>query len=337
MVTRWTLNNASGQQTWFGAIQFKYHNDMHLRNSLFRLHPSAPYYMCSGDGPDRFLDAQNYGKAVVFFHPPWYVSIFYARRLAAISRKLLRKDIRMVVCCNQKSELKWAKVFRLDSVLFNQNFHLPEQVFRPVHGASSDFDAIYVAQAKPFKRLQLAAKINRLFVLTYFSRGKNESGDYDLHQFQPEIAHCDFNKGFIHDPDEICQLYARSACGLALSRKEGAMWASMEYLLAGLPVVTTPNIGGRDRYFRSEYVKWVKPNPQAVAEAVKFFVENPPDRAAIRRKVLELIENDRMQFLEYLNHRLHENGFIPTTYDYIWGGDSGIYGNREEIVPLGGK
>ena len=38
----------------------------------------------------------------------------------------------------------------------------------------------------------------------------------------------------------------RARVGLCLSAREGAMFASMEYLLSGLPIVTTPSMGGRD-------------------------------------------------------------------------------------------
>lgn len=49
--------------------------------------------------------------------------------------------------------------------------------------------------------------------------------------------------------DKINEIYGQSRCGLILSAEEGACFAAMEYLLCGLPVVTTPNIGGRDEFF----------------------------------------------------------------------------------------
>lgn len=46
------------------------------------------------------------------------------------------------------------------------------------------------------------------------------------------------------------------------------MFASMEYLLCGLPIVSTPSIGGRDVFFDKDYVEIVEPDPHAVKEAV---------------------------------------------------------------------
>jgi hypothetical protein len=46
---------------------------------------------------------------------------------------------------------------------------------------------------------------------------------------------------------EIPAWLNQARVGLCLSAYEGCMRASAEYLLCGLPIVSTPNIGGRDR------------------------------------------------------------------------------------------
>lgn len=47
-------------------------------------------------------------------------------------------------------------------------------------------------------------------------------------------------------PAQVCAALNRGEVGLALSELEGACWASTEYLLCGLPVVSTPCSGGRE-------------------------------------------------------------------------------------------
>ena len=79
------------------------------------------------------------------------------------------------------------------------------------------------------------------------------------------------------------------------------MRASMEYLLCGLPVVSTPSIGGRDRYFRSDYAVICEPNPRAVADAVKEASARNVSRAHVRRAVLDKVAFDRASFLRTLN------------------------------------
>lgn len=296
---------------------------MRLKNSAFKLHPNANYFMCSGDGLECFLSYSD--SAVVFFHPPWHIDIRYAIKICLAIRKLKRRNIDVVVCCNQLSESRLMQFFGISAYHLNQNMHLPEQLYRPINSCSAPvYDAIYVAQARKFKRLSLARGVERLYVLTYRCDFKDSEGKNDLHSFEPHLSHCEYNKEFIYDKDDVCSLYAHSACGLALSKKEGAMWASMEYLMAGLPVVTTKNIGGRDHYLNDDYTKWVVPTANGVREGVKFFVQNPLDRDAIREQVLHKVRHDRYSFLEVLNDHLVAHGFPGTTYEYIWGEKEGI-------------
>ncbi len=53
-----------------------------------------------------------------------------------------------------------------------------------------------------------------------------------------------------------------------LSAEEGSSYASMEYLLAGLGVVSTHSTGGRDVYFDPDYCITCDPTPEAVRDAV---------------------------------------------------------------------
>ena len=104
------------------------------------------------------------------------------------------------------------------------------------------------------------------------------------------------------------------------------MRASIEYLLCGLPVVTTHNRGGRDRYLRSEYAIFVEPDPGAVADAVSQLAVRRIPRDAIRADVLRNIAIDRQRFLREVNSILSKNwpdvrgldSFSPFLYYPIW-------------------
>ena len=67
-----------------------------------------------------------------------------------------------------------------------------------------------------------------------------------------DLTYCNYSKasGTLRDlnTEEVRRILVQSRCGLALSAQEGAMYASGEYLLAGLPVVTTRSRGGRDAF-----------------------------------------------------------------------------------------
>jgi glycosyltransferase involved in cell wall biosynthesis len=93
--------------------------------------------------------------------------------------------------------------------------------------------------------------------------------------------------------DEVAAVYRRAHVGLCLSAAEGAMLASMQYLLVGLPVVTTPSMGGRDVFFDAENSITVEPEANAVAKAVAEWIERRPDPRAIRGRALERVAEHR--------------------------------------------
>ncbi len=49
----------------------------------------------------------------------------------------------------------------------------------------------------------------------------------------------------------------------------------MEYLFSGVPVITTPSVGGRDEFFDKRHVVVVEPTASAVREAVERIVAGP--------------------------------------------------------------
>jgi len=87
------------------------------------------------------------------------------------------------------------------------------------------------------------------------------------------------------------------------------MFVSIEYLLCGIPVVNTPNIGGRDVLFPDFAVKTVPDTPEAVAAAVQEFVEHPPEPEKIRAAVLEKMKVHRETFRRLLNEAMAPKTF----------------------------
>jgi len=160
---------------------------------------------------------------------------------------------------------------------------------------------------------------------------KNGQQQWDLHAYEPSLGHAAFNRTFI-PPDAVRDVYQASRVALALSAKEGAMFASMEYLLCGLPVVTTRNRGGRNRYLTPQNSRFVAARPEAVARAVAEFVAAPPDPLSVREEVLGLVRRDRLAYLDILARRCGVS--IPDAeaeLDRLWGGEHGI---EKHAIPV---
>jgi glycosyltransferase involved in cell wall biosynthesis len=75
------------------------------------------------------------------------------------------------------------------------------------------------------------------------------------------------------------------------------MFACCEYLLSGLPIVTTPSRGGRDVFFHSDYVEVVEETPEAVASGVARLIARNLDPEMIRNRTYQLFMEHRARLL----------------------------------------
>jgi glycosyltransferase involved in cell wall biosynthesis len=180
---------------------------------------------------------------------------------------------------------------------FNHNLYINEHLYKPSNEPKI-YDAIYTAQLAPFKRLELARKVEKLMAISY---GGN------LHEFCPALQHAEFNREFLPRP-ELARKYNQANAGLCLSAQEGAMLASCEYLLCGIPVVSTPSKGGRDEFFSPHNSIIVPPDPDLVAQAVRQWQAAPPDPIEIRTEVLAKINALRLGYCTYIARLIQQGG-----------------------------
>ncbi len=187
----------------------------------------------------------------------------------------------------------------------NENAFIDEHSFVPATEGAPVFDAVLDAQIAPYKRLELAAGVARLLVLTYIYEGRFVQSYGD--RIRSSLGHATWANGNFWDESyhrlsrsEVADWYKQARVGLCLSAVEGPNLASIQYLLADLPVVSTPSLGGRDVFFSDEYAAVVPPEPSAVARAVEQFVRDRPPAMSIRRKTLEKIYEFRRRFGDIL-------------------------------------
>ncbi len=177
---------------------------------------------------------------------------------------------------NASDEEVWRKRWLIQGAHVSSSVYVNEHIYQPLN-QPKHYDAIYTAQLLPFKRHGLAKDIQNLMIVSYGG---------DLPTFCPELAHAEYNKEFIPRP-ELAKKLNQAYAGLCLSALEGAMYASVEYLLCGIPVVSTPSKGGRDEFFNSENSIIVPPEADAVAQAVQRWKASPPNPQTIREQTLK--------------------------------------------------
>jgi hypothetical protein len=211
----------------------------------------------------------------------------------------------LLFLCNTIEEQRLIEGAGFEAIFANQNQLLSEQIFRPLPKATVAFDAAYNAKLARFKRHHLSAAIERVIHVTYrdlddMSRSASRAYMQRLlarspgHRFANDIAN-GLPKRLTFD--EVNATYSQAAVGLCLSSVEGAMFASMEYLLAGLPIVTTPSHGGRDVFFDPDYCVTVAPDPRAIRDAVSALRLKAIPREVVRQRTLKRVETARQQSL----------------------------------------
>lgn len=265
------------------------------------------------------------GGLTLLWHPSWRISLKSLFKLFRISIYFRKNRSKFIICSNSPEEYRLCKLIGLNVKLFNQNMHECEHEFVPVK-TEKKYDAIYIAQASPFKRMHLAKDINSLYILTYGCKNYvNEEGN-DLSKFEPLINHATWNKSFIHNRSEISEIISQSHAGLALSKREGAMWASVQYFLCGIPLVTTKSKGGRDFFYDSNFVKIVNDNSIAVKNGIEYFKAMDFNPYVIRETTLKKIKLHRIEYLDFVSILIGSGGSADKEflYDKIWGGSIGI-------------
>ncbi|HEV2171727.1 MAG TPA: hypothetical protein VGR40_12305 [Candidatus Binatus sp.] len=139
--------------------------------------------------------------------------------------------------------------------------------------------------AKPlaFKRHFLSCLVNPKVFIAYNEEIAKGDTDYrDITKYDAAEIHWDIGES------DVNEINGDGLCGLALSAIEGACYASTEYLLCGLPVVSTESVGGRDAYYDSENAVMVAASPQDVMRGVSTVLARRDefDRWAIHRRAV---------------------------------------------------
>lgn len=232
-------------------------------------------------------------------------------RINAVLHRLRCPSDRLVFVCNTRREMELLHLVGEAAVHINKTCGVSEQVYRPLAGIRPEFSAIYNAQLTLWKRHELTLDIESCLFVFY----RGSYGSLTLEQEKALFArHAERAPGhhFVNEldatgrpvrisPHMVNIQLNKARVGLCLSEIEGAMFASVEYLLAGLPVVTTPSTGGRDTYFDDDYCITVEPNAADVNEAVNALIARDIARDEVRNRTLQKLKADRKLLVTLLN------------------------------------
>jgi glycosyltransferase involved in cell wall biosynthesis len=263
------------------------------------------------------LDAIRDRPSCLAVEPTWTLQSSRGSWMAAGVREIVQRfdQLSVVICCPTAGEVVAARREDLATVHCSGAAFVREDLFPISPSRHPRFDAIYDAQWIDYKRHELAGGIRSLALIAPPPWAPSQSTIGYFQRAHAAVKHAAWisrpwgstNKRWL-SWEEINAAYNQARVGLCLSRVEGTMHASAQYLMAGLPVVTTPNLGGRDEFFDPAYVRWVPDDPRAVASAVDDLAALELDPQTIRRATLAKVEEHRARFHVWIRQAILAEG-----------------------------
>ena len=213
-------------------------------------------------------------------------------------------EARFIILANAPAEVEIIRNFN-EVYLASHNAFLDPARYPPAKKNRRKFDALYIARITPFKRHELAEKIEKLHLIGNYAEREKEYFMQTISRFPNAVWSQKVPSFFIGR--KICE----ASCGLALSAIEGAMFSCGEYSLCGVPVVNTKNIGGRDTLLPDFAVRYAEDNAGSVAENVDFWVNNPIEPQEIRNGFLKLAQPQKELVQDLINSIAGRQVYLP--------------------------
>lgn len=211
---------------------------------------------------------------------------------------------RIVALCNEAGAVARLQARGVEAILIHQNAFVDDRIFKPLSGRSVRYDALYNARFVAWKRHELAREVDRLALVGYASGDDPATTAAYLEGLRAVMPGATYVNGWRDGrpiplrPEQVNEALNEAQVGLCLSGEEGAMYASGEYLLSGLPIVSTPSVGGREYFFDAGFCLLVEPDPRQVRDAVQAMIARKIQRDHVRAKTLARVEAVRRTFFD---------------------------------------
>ena len=208
----------------------------------------------------------------------------------------------------------WSNEYGFQSIFCNHNCWLDHTLFTIKEEPKLYNMVMNCRPERTFKRPYLAKHVTPLAYI----QGKlyNQHDKFDVSELS-----CAFLNTTRISPQHVQQIYNQSHCGGIFSKSEGACYTSSEYLLCGLPVVSTHSSGGRDTWYTTSNSILVEPDEEDVREGVqrciKHVQSNRFNRENIRNAHIQLSETMRSNFHAYVQRLFDTYGVARNAQEYF--------------------
>jgi glycosyltransferase involved in cell wall biosynthesis len=238
----------------------------------------------------------------------WPIRSTLPDQLAEVRKRWPLARVRVIA--SDEMELKALQDAQIPALLCNLNMFADEKAFcpRPADRSEPSLDAILVGALELRENHYLARLIPSLGLVHSRYDGMEDVGG-EVRELLRQATYLNDTKdrpeGFFYPSnDQLARWICRASTGLALCQKGGACLPTVQYLLCGTPVVTVPNIGGRNHFLKAPYSITAEPNAESVAAAVAELKARQLPREEVHAATVRDLQAARARFLDDLNEVL---------------------------------
>jgi hypothetical protein len=225
-------------------------------------------------------------------------------------------EYNIIILANSLEEKKHFEGKVKNDVLFcNHNAFLNENIFKIENISKKEYDLVIDSAFNTYKNVKFAKNIPNVVHIGYFTNHESSKNNSIVPNFGILANYLSVNGSYKRlNKNEISDFYNKSLMGGIFSHVEGACFASSQYLLCGLPVISTKSIGGRDIWYNEDNSIICESNEESVLEAYetvkKKLFNREFNREKIRNTHLKQMDEHRNTLVEYIKNKfllLNEN------------------------------
>jgi len=262
------------------------------------------------DTLNREYNIKNNMKPIVLVSNSWYCKMD-----EEIENILIFSDnYEIIFLSNTIEEQKYYREkLKIECLFVNHNTFINETLYFIEENIEKKFDIFVNSTFSPYKRLEFTKLINNI---AYVGRYPE---DYDIKNINLNENVCFLNfKDNIFtkenhrwiNPEEINKISNKCLMGGIFSKIEGSCFSSGQYLLCGLPIISSKSIGGRDIWYNEKNMIYCEESPESVLKCIEI-VKNMLDKKLfdkyeIRKTHIELQEHFRSYLTNYIIEKLND-------------------------------
>lgn len=219
------------------------------------------------------------------------------------------KNYHMIILANTEEEKQYYEnQVTCDVIFVNKNAFLNENVFIMNNFFSKKYDLVIDSCFCEYKNRIIASKILNTVHIGYYKKANNIIENEFIPNFGIKVNYDTNNLYHKLTSREICDIYNQSHVGGIFSDKEGACLSSTQYLLCGLPVVSTKSKGGRDVWYNENNSIICENNDDdcyRCVQLVKQKLENGEFNGEnIRNNTINLMNHFRNELIHFLIQKI---------------------------------